>query len=71
MGETWFNIMLMALVLGGVGVLFEIGATPDYMSFWTFMAFAFVYYFYMRRSWSIQRFLGRDFIYNDFDEPTP
>jgi UDP-GlcNAc:undecaprenyl-phosphate GlcNAc-1-phosphate transferase len=70
-GDTWFNIMLMALVLGGVGVLFEIAGVPDYLSFWTFMAFAFAYYFYMRRSWTIQRFLGRDFIYNDFDEPQP
>jgi UDP-GlcNAc:undecaprenyl-phosphate GlcNAc-1-phosphate transferase len=70
-GETWFNLMLMALVLGGVGVLFEITGAPDYLSFWTFMAFAFAYYFYMRRSWTIQRFLGRDFIYNDFDEPQP
>jgi UDP-GlcNAc:undecaprenyl-phosphate GlcNAc-1-phosphate transferase len=70
-GDTWFNIMLMALVLGGMGVLFEIAGAPDYLSFWTFMAFAFAYYFYMRRSWTIQRFLGRDFIYNDFDEPQP
>lgn len=70
-GETWFNIMLMALVLAGIGVLFEFTGAPDYMSFWTFMAFAFAYYFYMRHSWNIQRFLGRNFIYNDFDEPQP
>jgi len=70
-GDTWFKIMLLALVLAGVGVLFEVTGAPDYLSFWTFLAFAFAYYFYMRRSWRIQRFMGRDFIYNDFDEPTP
>ena len=67
---TWANIMLLALGLAVMGIGFELTGLPDYASFWTFMAFAFTYYFYMRRSWSIQRFLGRDFIYNDFDEPS-
>jgi len=64
-GEAWFNITLLAAVLGGFGVLLDISAWPDYLSFWIFLAFAFAYYFYIRHSWAKQRFLGRDFIYND------
>jgi len=64
--ETWLNIFLLALALGGVGILFEISPLPDYISFWAFMAFAFTFYFYMRHSWNTQRFLGRNFIYHDF-----
>ena len=67
-GETWTNIMLLAMACGIMGAGFELSGLPDYFSFWFFMVCAFTYYFYMRKSWSIQRFLGRDFIYNDFDE---
>ena len=64
-GETWFNIILLAAALGGVGALFEISGLPEYWSFWFFLACAYAYFFTMRRTWRIQRFLGRDFIYND------
>ncbi len=67
-GEIWLIITLLALVLGGVGILFELARLPDYISFWTFMAVAVTYAIYMKKSWRIQRFLGRNFIYNDFDE---
>lgn len=67
-GETWLTITLVAMVLGGVGMLFELAFFPDYISFWTFMAVAVAYANYMKKCWRIQRFLGRDFIYNDFDE---
>ena len=70
-GETWLNIMLLALAGGVLGAGFELSGLPDYFSFWFFLLCAFVYYFYMRKSWQIQRFLGRDFIYNDFDEEEP
>jgi UDP-GlcNAc:undecaprenyl-phosphate GlcNAc-1-phosphate transferase len=66
-GETWSNITLLALVLAGVGVLLELLGAPDYVSFWVFLTFAYAYYFYMRRTWAQQRFLGRHFIYNDFN----
>ena len=65
-GETWIAMTLLALVLAGVGVIFEVFAVVEYVSFYVFMGFAFAYYFYMRYSWEKQRFLGRDFIYNDF-----
>lgn len=66
-GETWLNVSLLALALGGAGVLLEVFRAPDYLSFWLFIAFAFAYYFYLRRTWAQQRFLGRHFIYNEFD----
>ena len=65
-GETWVAMTLLALVLAGVGVIFEVFAVVEYVSFYVFMIFAFVYYFYMKRAWEKQRFLGRDFIYHDF-----
>ena len=61
--------MALAGLLGLAGMVFEWSALPEYYSFWAFMAVAFAFYFYMRRTWNLQRFLGRDFIYNDFDEP--
>ena len=64
--ETWIAITLLALVLAGVGVLFELGGVADYVRFYVFMALAFVYYFYMRHSWTKQRFFGRDFVYHEF-----
>lgn len=66
-GETWTNITLLALALAGVGVLLELLGAPDYLSFWLFIAFAYAYYFYLRRTWAQQRFFGRHFIYNEFD----
>ncbi len=65
--QTWLMITLVALVAGAVGILFELTHTPDYVSFWTFMAFAIPYASYMKKSWQTQRFLSRNFIYNDFD----
>ena len=41
---------LLALVLAGVGVIFEVFAVVEYVSFYVFMGFAFVYYFYMKYS---------------------
>ncbi len=66
-GQTWLIITLAALLLGGVGVVFELTHVPDYISFWTFMAAAISYSTYMKKSWQTQRFLTRNFIYNDFD----
>lgn len=70
-GETWFNIMLLALVLGGAGILIEMFGVPGYRSFWAFIVFAFIYYFYMKHCWSSQRFLGRHFIYEEFEITEP
>ncbi|MBT8039540.1 MAG: undecaprenyl/decaprenyl-phosphate alpha-N-acetylglucosaminyl 1-phosphate transferase [Gammaproteobacteria bacterium] len=67
-GQAWFGIMLLAIVLAGAGSFFEAGSFPDYYSFWAFILVAFVYFRLMRRTWRIQRFMGRDFIYNDFDQ---
>ena len=67
-GQTWLNIMLMAIAAAVMGAGFELSGLADYFSFWFFLLCAFVYFLYMRKSWHIQRFLGRDFIYNDFDE---
>jgi len=68
-GEAWVNITLVAAALGGVGILIDVSKLPEYLSFWLFIGFALVYYFYMRHSWEKQRFLGRNFIYRDFGEP--
>ena len=50
------------------GAVLELSGLPEFASFYAFIALAFAYFFYMRRTWRIQRFLGRDFIYNDFDQ---
>jgi UDP-GlcNAc:undecaprenyl-phosphate GlcNAc-1-phosphate transferase len=65
--QTWMALTLLALVLGGMGVLFEVAGAPDYLSFWVFIGCAIVYAQYMKRTWEQQRFLGRHFIYNEFD----
>ena len=67
--QTWLIISGLALMLAAVGLSFELAAAPDYYSFWSFMVVAFAFQFYIKRSWYLQQFLGRDFIYNDFDEP--
>ncbi len=67
-GNTWLMISGLALGLAAIGLGFELSGTPDYVSFWAFMAVAFSYHFYIRRSWSRQQFLRRNFIYNEFDE---
>lgn len=67
-GQAWLGIMLFAIVLALLGAFFEASSLPDYFSFWAFMAVSLSYYWYMRRTWDIQRFLGRDFIYNEFDK---
>ena len=66
-GQTWVAMTGLALICAVIGVAFEVAGAPDYLSFWTFIALAFGYYFYMRRSWNQQRFLGRHFIYNERD----
>ncbi len=65
--QTWLMITAAALAAGAVGILFQLTHTPDYISFWTFMAVAIAYATYLKKSWQTQRFLGRNFIYNDFD----
>lgn len=67
--HTWLGISVLAVLLGALGLSFEWSGLPEYYSFWCFMGVAFGFYFYMKRTWHLQRFLGRDFIYNDFDEP--
>ncbi len=64
-GQTWTNITLMALVGAAAGITFETSSLPRYFSFWTFIALAITYYLYIRGIWDKQRFLGRDFIYNE------
>jgi UDP-GlcNAc:undecaprenyl-phosphate GlcNAc-1-phosphate transferase len=66
--QAWAGIMLFAIALGVAGALFEASSLPDYLSFWSFLAVSYAYFRYMQRTWRIQRFLGRDFIYNDFDK---
>jgi hypothetical protein len=68
--QTWLALTLLALVLAGVGALFEVAGAPDYLSFWVFIACAITYAQYMKRTWEQQRFLGRHFIYNEFDPET-
>lgn len=64
-GQTWGIISLFALALGGIGVLFQFSGLPGYVSFYTFVALAFVYYFYIKHSWASRQFLGRHFVRRD------
>lgn len=66
--QTWLIVTGLALLLAAVGLVFELGGFPDYISFWCFMVFAFMFHFYLKNSWYLQRFLGRDFIYNELDK---
>jgi len=64
--QTWGMIILLSMALAGVGIVFELLNLPDYLSFYVFMVCAFFYYFYLKRSWASQKFLGRNFIHHDF-----
>jgi UDP-GlcNAc:undecaprenyl-phosphate GlcNAc-1-phosphate transferase len=64
-------IAAFSVALAAIGVAFELSALPDYCSFYTFMLIAFIYYFYMKHSWGVQRFLGRNFIHPDFTVEGP
>jgi UDP-GlcNAc:undecaprenyl-phosphate GlcNAc-1-phosphate transferase len=64
--QTWAAIILLAIGLALVGIGIELSALPEYVSFYSFMAIALVYYFYMKHCWASQRFLGRHFIHHDF-----
>jgi UDP-GlcNAc:undecaprenyl-phosphate GlcNAc-1-phosphate transferase len=66
--QTWLAITGLALVLAGSGLVFELAGWPDYLSFWCFMVVAFAFQIYIKQSWYLQQFLGRDFIYNEFDK---
>jgi UDP-GlcNAc:undecaprenyl-phosphate GlcNAc-1-phosphate transferase len=70
-GQTWAGIIALALACALIGIAMEYLGVPEYLRFYLFMAFAFYYYFYLKHSWLHQRFLGRDFIYQDFivEEP--
>lgn len=72
-GQACGAITALAIALAGIGILLEISGLPGYVSFYAFMVFAFTYYFYLRHSWTSQRFLGRHFIHHDFvmEEPIP
>lgn len=67
-GQTWWMITLLALTLAAAGMAFEWLQAPEYLSFYLFIVVAFAYYFYMKNTWFLQQFLGRDFIYNEFDK---
>jgi len=70
-GASWAAMIALRLVLAGIGVSIEFSSLPDYFSFYTFMLFALIYYFYMRHCWGAQRFLGRHFIHHDFTVEEP
>jgi UDP-GlcNAc:undecaprenyl-phosphate GlcNAc-1-phosphate transferase len=65
--QTWLTITGFAILMAVVGLAFELSAVPEYLSFWCFLVVAIAFKTYIRRSWYLQRFLGRDFIYNEFD----
>ncbi len=65
--QTWLAMTGLAVLLALIGLAFEMGGVPDYYSFWAFMAVAVGFQAYIKRSRHQQRFLGRDFIYNEFN----
>jgi len=64
--QTWLAMTGLAMLLAAVGLTFEMGGVADYYSFWTFMAVAMGFQAYIKRSWRLQRFLGRDFDKKEF-----
>jgi UDP-GlcNAc:undecaprenyl-phosphate GlcNAc-1-phosphate transferase len=70
-GAAWAAMVAFSLVMAGIGVAFELGPVPHYLSFYTFMLLALIYYFYMKHCWGAQRFLGRHFIHHDFTVEAP
>jgi UDP-GlcNAc:undecaprenyl-phosphate GlcNAc-1-phosphate transferase len=68
---AWAGMVVFSLALAAIGVAFELSFLPDYFSFYAFMLIAFIYYFYMKRCWAAQRFLGRHFIHHDFTFEEP
>jgi len=64
--QTWVRMALLAVALAVFGIGFEMSRLPEWLSFYTFMTVAFMYYFYLKHSWATQRFLGRHFIHHDF-----
>ncbi len=69
--STWLAISIFALALALLGCALEVSSLPDYLSFYVFMLIAFTYYFYIKHSWSSQKFLGRHFIHHDFTIEEP
>lgn len=66
--HTWLAVTGFSLLLASTGLVFEFSHIPEYFSFWTFLAVALAFKVYVKRSWYLQRFLGKDFIYNEFDK---
>ena len=64
--STWAMITLAAVIFATIGIGFELSRLPEWVSFYSFMVVAFVYYFYLKHSWLSQKFLGRHFIHHDF-----
>jgi len=67
--QAWLIITGLAVVFAAAGLAFELTAVPEYYSFWCFIVVAFAFQRYLKQSWHLQRFVGRDFIYNELDEP--
>lgn len=65
--QTWLAITGFAVLLAAIGLTFELTGSPDYLSFWCFLLVAIAFQMYIKQSWYLQRFLNRDFIYNEFD----
>lgn len=63
--QTWLAMTGLAMLLAVIGLTFQMGGVADYYSFWAFMAVAVGFQAYIKRSWRLQRFLGRDFIYKE------
>lgn len=65
-GQAWLGVTAAALLLSGAGLAFELARVPGSVSAAAFLGCAVAYHLYLRDCWDKQRFLGRNFIYNDF-----
>ncbi|NNK37412.1 MAG: undecaprenyl-phosphate alpha-N-acetylglucosaminyl 1-phosphate transferase, partial [Xanthomonadales bacterium] len=59
--QTWAAMVGAALVMALVGIAGELLGWPEWGMFYAYIGLAFIYLFWMNRSWKNRRFLGRVF----------
>lgn len=58
-GQAWWGVVGLSALFAAIGMAFELGGVPEYVSFYAFLAAGLVYLRVMQRSFREARFLGR------------